>query len=865
MIKTSFSAFLFLLFSQSFYAQSPDAAALPLHILFHKNEGGSNGWSPDGKLFITYSASENTTKLWNLADESVVWEISLNPEKSTDENSASQTFVWSEKQKLIAVANERGEVYLLSSSDGKLVWKTSARAESIKMISFDSSGKYLFVVTSKEKATDKIELLNIKTGKPEKSFDSGSESLSAVSLSRDGKILLTGDLDKKVNYLNFLTGKSIRRTSIKPCANLAKYSKNIGFSRNLTYFAARCQDKTVITNVSTGMVIRVVDMDTDYEDGISFSGDEKLLVLENLGGYKIYNFSERTIKKVEDGTSGELNRDGTLSISGSSYKNRGLEIRDVKSGKVIKNFESHPGEITNLAFDSDGSHFAVASSDGVVRVWITGSGKLLWAKFANDEGTSSVAFSPNGKILVSSGDNENDENPIKVWDAANGNLLRDVKNDKDGDDGIKRLAFSPDGKMLLTTGSSVVFNVWDTDKWEFLRGFRTNEAHQSGDVGYCCGSRALTVTFDKSGKRILSGHDDGTVKIWEVDKTEQIKVFQVTDGSIRAYYSPNEKRILAISANTNTTKLIDAESGQLIQEYKTGILDKELDYVTDAAFDSDGKSFFTTSWFDDVMQWDALSGKLLKRINVGYSTDDELEISPNGKYLLAGGENQNILLFSAANGELVWSLFPINKNLRRLKEAEENRRIALVSAENEAKRKADIELKELEKQVYITFEHYGDMTDPGYKTMLESDELKESLTKKTVANANAVWLRLHNDSPLPIEIPTQSSYPSNPKCFFKFSDGQKINGLCVNREINIWHGLEDKNGEGIRFGFDFGSSSVLLPRTSVLFPVPLGILKDGNAIRFDYTFKNANGTNEVEDYGNSKTLKFRESDLPKEK
>ncbi len=40
------------------------------------------------------------------------------------------------------------------------------------------------------------------------------------------------------------------------------------------------------------------------------------------------------------------------------------------------------------------------------------------------------------------------------------------------------------------------------------------------------------------------------------------------------------------------------------------------------------------------MQWDALSGKLLKRIDIGYLTDDELEMSPNGKYLLAGVERE---------------------------------------------------------------------------------------------------------------------------------------------------------------------------------------------------------------------------------
>lgn len=149
MIKTLLLTSVLLLFQQSFYAQNPDAAALPLHILFHKNEIGSNGWSPDGKLFVTYSASENTTKLWNLADENVIWEISLNPEKSTDENSGSQTFVWSANQKFVAAANESGEVYLLNSSSGKTVWKTLARAESVKMMSFDSGEKYLFVVISK--------------------------------------------------------------------------------------------------------------------------------------------------------------------------------------------------------------------------------------------------------------------------------------------------------------------------------------------------------------------------------------------------------------------------------------------------------------------------------------------------------------------------------------------------------------------------------------------------------------------------------------------------------------------------------------------------------------------------------------------
>ncbi|MEP6570560.1 MAG: hypothetical protein ABJC10_12370 [Acidobacteriota bacterium] len=64
------------------------------------------------------------------------------------------------------------------------------------------------------------------------------------------------------------------------------------------------------------------------------------------------------------------------------------------------------------------------------------------------------------------------------------------------------------------------------------------------------------------------------------------------------------------------------------------------------------------------------------------------------------------------------------------------------------------------------------------------------------------------------------------------------------------------------YGFDFGSSAVLLPKTSVLFAVPRAVLKDGNAIRFDFTFKKDDGDHKIEDYGTPNPLRLRESDLP---
>lgn len=133
---------------------------------------------------------------------------------------------------------------------------------------------------------------------------------------------------------------------------------------------------------------------------------------------------------------------------------------------------------------------------------------------------------------------------------------------------------------------------------------------------------------------------------------------------------------------------------------------------------------------------------------------------------------------------------------------------------------------------------------------------------KSRDNANAVWLRLHNDSPLPIEIPTQSIYLPNGKCFFEFTGSLKISGLCNNSKISIWHGLKDTDNKWITFGFDFGSSAILLPKTSVLFPVPLEILKNRNQIVFSFTFQKEINAQKVGDYGRAEELRFGEKDLP---
>ncbi|MEP6945080.1 MAG: hypothetical protein ABJA02_04125, partial [Acidobacteriota bacterium] len=145
------------------------------------------------------------------------------------------------------------------------------------------------------------------------------------------------------------------------------------------------------------------------------------------------------------------------------------------------------------------------------------------------------------------------------------------------------------------------------------------------------------------------------------------------------------------------------------------------------------------------------------------------------------------------------------------------------------------------------------------------NELNESKKATALSDSNAVWLSLHNDSTLPIQVPTQSMYLPNAKCFHQFPNGEKLSGLCKDREIGIWFGVKDRLNKWIPYGFDFGSSAILLPHSSVLFPVPLSVWNKQYSIVFDYVFLNsrASENDKKMDFGGNVEVRVNKSTVRK--
>jgi WD40 repeat protein/beta-lactamase regulating signal transducer with metallopeptidase domain len=520
-----------------------------------------------------------------------------------------------------------------SLPDLKLLYTASGHTQGIERLAYSPDGKT--IATASFDRT--VRVWDAASGE---SLAVLSHTLDVYSLvfAQDGKTLFTGGADKLIRLWDPATYR--QTATLQPGAEALEIPEAVLFvaaSSDGKYFASSHEDKTVrLRDAATGQVLRTLRGHGDVVSHVGFSPDGKYLSTASF---------DKTVKlwSVGDGKelftltghtnwvfSAAFSPDGNL-LATSGY-DKTIRLWYARTGKPVATLEGHAATVRSVAFSPDGKRLVSGSGDRTLKIWDVKTRKELHTLKGHKGTIREVAYSPDGQSIASASEDQT----VIIWNGEDGKLQRTLS----GHAGmVWALAFSPQGKSLASGGFDNAIIIWDPQT-----GARRTTLRGHTDV-------VTSLAFAAETRGLITGSYDKSIRFWKAKQAplrELLAISIAPNGARAVEFSP-DGRLLAAAAHDGIARVWDTLTGKLrhvLRGHSGGI--RTID------FSPDGNLMATGSWDHSIQIWDTNTGKSVRRLAKNDDKHDVMSARffPDGKRLASGGRDGTVRIWNVDSGSL---------------------------------------------------------------------------------------------------------------------------------------------------------------------------------------------------------------------
>ncbi|MBN1249934.1 MAG: PD40 domain-containing protein, partial [Anaerolineae bacterium] len=321
------------------------------------------------------------------------------------------------------------------------------------------------------------------------------------------------------------------------------------------------------------------------------------------------------------------------------------EIWDSATGEFVHTLEGyeardagdHPwGGHRRFSWSPVGARVGVVVG-GTVTVWDAETGSEALRLSIGNQSAGNLWWSHDGRHLLTTCGNR-DKSPAIVWDAETGAELRELPHYEVVHDWTQ--PWSPTDDRLVIPDSQGHITVWNTGSWRKL-------------LDLAAHSGWARATWLPDGRGLITGGDDGQVKMWRLDSTQltvggdRVGSAWLTAGFRTPIWSPDGTEIgraygdgvRVWSVSTGVEQLRLQKADETPTEWG----------VWQTTWSPDGKLILTGTFSGDLDLWSAKTGEHLRSLQGHKRAVTGAGWAPDGRRALTCGGDA--VVWDTANGE----------------------------------------------------------------------------------------------------------------------------------------------------------------------------------------------------------------------